>query len=120
MTTINQNFEIFQGDDKELHVQVTGEDGAFMDITGCTIIWKAFRDFQSPPENTLVKDLNNGLETLFPTQGIFVVRLYPEDTINRTGAFYHQATLKDTRGFTSTIMTGRITINRTRTITPTV
>lgn len=109
MAKTDQDFEMFQGDDKELHVLVTDEDGMPVDLTGATVTWKMYRSFK---DEATVKDITSGISIPSPLNGIFIVTLLPSDTENIFGGFFHEAQVKDIRGMVTTVMTGHIRIKQ--------
>jgi hypothetical protein len=109
MAKTDQNFEMYQGDSKELHVEVTDENGNIIDLTGATVTWKMYKDFSS---SAIVKNISNGISIPTPTNGVFIVTLEPVDTETFVGGYFHEAQVRDIRGMVTTVMTGNIKVKR--------
>lgn len=103
MAKKDQDFEIHQGDDKRLIVDVLDED----DITGATINWHLA---QQPNKEALIEKSTDDDITI--AEDIFYIFLKPEDTLelNPDILYYHEAELIDDSGNTYTILTGRVSI----------
>jgi hypothetical protein len=106
LTAKNQNFEMFQGDTKNIVVTVTGTD-----LTGASIKWAMKRSVSSTVVD-VSKSIGNGISitSASPTSSVFEIKLDPADTINLKGDYYHEAEVKDAQNNVSTVMTGRISI----------
>lgn len=103
MTQTNQNFEIYQGDTKNIVVTVSNNDGTLMDITAVSIKWRL------KIKNTISIDkttTNGGISITDSVNGKFTIHLVPSDTTSITGNFYHEAEITDVLGNVSTIFTG--------------
>jgi hypothetical protein len=103
MTATKQNFSMFAGESKEIIVPVTKENNAELDITGSKIKWGF---------SNILKTDTNGITLSNPTKGEFTITLNPIDTQSLEGIFYHGAVLTDALGNVTTVMTGKITINK--------
>lgn len=107
MTAVNQNFEMYAGDSKNIIVSVMDGGARPLDITGSSVKWilkptqpaSAILITKSTPEITL--DVYTA-----------TIKLLPEDTENLAGNYYHEAELTDQIGNVSTIMVGSVKINR--------
>lgn len=108
MAELNQNFELFQGDTKDLEITVEDGEGNPLDLTGSTIEWRLFRTIRDAVliEKTLA---GGGIEITNEPGGVFVVHLSSEDTRDLNGKFQHEASVTDVRGYTATILTGFVT-----------
>lgn len=103
MTELNQNFTMFQGDSKNIVVDISSDEA--LDLTGATIKWALKKKVYST-ENELLKTITDA------TNGQVIIQLEPVDTANLTGLYYHELELTDGAGNVSTIMTGNVTINK--------
>ncbi len=124
MTMLNQNFSMWAGNTRYLSVSVTEQDGETpKDLTDAHIVW-ILREYGSA-ENILVKETSAEATPLGglmindpPTAGIFTIFLYPEDTQDLSGVYYHQADVTNQHGEVSTVLTGSAVIDNVLDITP--
>ena len=108
MTIKGQNFEIFQGDTKQITISVTDEDGAILPLTGYDAIWVVYK--QTSKELIISKTLGSGILIPTPTDGQIVIDLIPADTetIN-PGSYLHECEIVSGTEV-STVTTGIIKV----------
>lgn len=112
MSLIEQNFEIYSGDSKNIIIIVTDDNENIIDLSGSTIKW-ALKKTVNSIENNIYKDTSNGgIEITDALNGEFTVKLNPSDTEGLIGRFYHEAEVTDAIGSVSTILFGIATIKR--------
>lgn len=104
-----QNFEMFQGDSKDLVVTVSDSAGLPVDLTGTTVKWRAAPAVDSTVA-TISKATGTGITITGAAAGQFTVMLGPTDTQTLDGEFYHEAQITDAAGAVSTVLSGRLTI----------
>jgi hypothetical protein len=112
MARINQNFEMWQGDTKEVFIRVYDPEDNYYDITGAQVKWKMKMQVFNGPEPTLVKETGNGITIPDPLRGLIRIQIDPEDTeAMPAGYYYHEAQLIEADGAVSVITVGRVTLN---------
>ena len=104
-----QNFEMFQGDSKDLVVTVSDAAGQPVDLTGASIKWRAAPAVDSAVA-TISKATGSGIVITDAVAGEFTVSLVPADTQTLDGEFYHEAQVTDAAGAVSTVLSGHLTI----------
>lgn len=107
MTAINQNFEMYAGDTKNIIIGVTDPSGMALDLTGATVSW-----ILKPPQPAAPISIRKISPQVEIDMDRITIKLLPEDTENLAGNFYHEAELTDQIGNVSTIMVGTVKINR--------
>jgi hypothetical protein len=112
MAMFDQDFEMFQGDTKQLVVSVVDGDGLAVDLSGATITWKLFKS-KSGNVADVTKTIGNGLTVTNATAGEFTVDLAEADTVNLIGTYFHEAKVQDIRGYKTVVMVGKVTIHMT-------
>lgn len=92
MTALAQNFEIWQGEDKDIEVTVYEADGVTVkDITGGSISWIVKKKVSSI-EATFTKTSASGITITSGVGGVFTITLSASDTATLSpGRFYHEA-----------------------------
>src|SRR5574340_899717 len=109
MTTVNQDFSLWQCDDKTLSVSLT-ESGAALNITGCTIRWVLRKEAASGTA-LLTKTTASGITITNGVAGLCSIALADTDTDDiDPGVYYHEMSVVDTLGNVSTVLTGRCTV----------
>jgi hypothetical protein len=79
MTATGQNFEIYQGDTKDVFIVVTDVNGAILDLTPYDAIrWVVYH--QVTKALILEKDLASGISVPVGTDGVLKISLVPADT----------------------------------------
>lgn len=104
MSIPGQNFEMFQGDTKDIEITVTDENGALLDLSSYdSINWVVYRP--TTKETVLSKNLSNGITV--PSLGIIQISLTPADTELITPMIYsHECEINSGASVTSTVCTG--------------
>lgn len=117
MTLRDQDFELWQGENKLVYFTITGDSSAVKDLTGSTAFaWKALRHVGSTSA-AITKSLSTGGITVTgATSGIFCVTLSSSDTESINGRFYHEARITDIEGKNEVVATGILIINRSGTL----
>ena len=108
MTMINQNFTLFSGDTKYLHVDLTDSNGEAVDLTGMAIKWGVKKNVRTA--TIFLKTTPTGIDIPDPLNGRFTVKIHPLDTATLSGVFYHEAQITDVEGNVSTVLTGTMTV----------
>jgi hypothetical protein len=107
MALVNQDFEIYAGDTKNLVVTVTKSDGTIAPLIGdVTVKWVAVRG----KDIVISKDTTNGIAITDDANGEFTVRLDSVDTKTLLGSLKHEAVITDGLGNVSTVMVGTIKV----------
>lgn len=107
MTAENQDFEVWQGDDKILRITVTDpEAGGVKDLTGVQDIEWALVDGDGA--KLIEKELSGDIEVAAdPTTGEFTVPLFSAETQSLDPGYYdHEADVRDAGGDNVTVTTG--------------
>jgi hypothetical protein len=114
MAEFNQNFNMFQGDTKDLEIKVTGNDGEPLNLAGSLIEWRLYRSVKEAAAIYKSNQAAGGIEVIDAPGGIFQVHLSSEDTEekNLLGKYQHEARITDVRGYIATILTGYVVINQ--------
>jgi hypothetical protein len=107
MTAVNQNFEMYAGDSKNIVVSVTDGASRALDITGASMKW-ILRPTQATASNIIEKSTPEIILDVYTA----TIKLLPEDTESLAGNYYHEAELTDQIGNVSTVMVGNVKINR--------
>ena len=109
MTIKGQNFEIFQGDTKQITISVTDEDGAILPLTGYDAIWVVYK--QTSKELIISKVLASGISIPTPSNGEIIIDLLPEDTETVIpGTYLHECEISTSPIDVSTVSTGTIKV----------
>jgi hypothetical protein len=108
MTATGQNFEMFQGDTKDIEIPVTDENGAALPLDPFTeIVWVVYK--QTTKEEVLRKELGAGITV--PSASLIKISLLPVDTELLTPTTYnHECEISDGGTVVSTITTGTLKI----------
>ena len=102
MATKNQNFEIWQGEDKELVFTVTDVD----DLTGASAEWRMAENIYHPAKITKAGTVDGGAATV-------TVLVAPSDTQSlRTGTWKHQLRIIDSSGKRNKAAEGTVVLHR--------
>lgn len=115
MTREKQNVmeDFYAGDDKQLRITVYDSDGGLFDLTNCEITYAMFTNDE---DVVLQKSSSNGadhIEILAPaSNGVCVIKLAPEDTLDLYGVYRHQVQVVDVDANEDAeiVTTGRIQI----------
>jgi hypothetical protein len=115
MATINQNFEMYEGNSKKIYVTCTDDMATTprpTDLTGATIKWGLKRSVHDVGVLILKETPDDIIIVGDPKDGVFFVKIYTGDTNGFQGAYYHEAEITDAEGNVATVMTGAITIHK--------
>ncbi len=107
---IEQEFEVFSGNDVTLSVTVTDEDNdGPLNLTGAVaLIWKLALSPSATPK--IIKDLTDGITIVDPNEGLVEILIDAADLEPLKGAFYHELRLTNSLNKKSTLMYGAVTI----------
>lgn len=107
-------FSMHSGDTKRLNFTLLDGTGQPLDITDAAVRWQCSRyrngKFSSTP--ALTKTVNNGIEVTDEFNGLLTVFLYPEDTEEISGEFYHELQVTDASGDIATPFVGTFVVNK--------
>jgi hypothetical protein len=113
MTTINQDFQLYAGDDRVLSCSVVDSTGAAQSLVGITsLIWT----LRTAPGATalLTKGIGTGITVTNAAGGLYTIALDTLNTATLSGRYYHKAVLTDSVADITTIMEGWVTIEPCR------
>jgi hypothetical protein len=109
MTVQAQNFELFQGDTKQITITVTDENDAILPLTGYNIVWVIYK--QTNKELILSKTLGDGITVPTPSNGQIIISITPEDTELITPSTYlHECEISTSPTDVSTVTVGIVKI----------
>ena len=110
MTATGQNFEMHQGDRKQLVVEITDENEAPINLGSYDeITWVAYHP--SRKSTVLTKTLSDGITVTDVINGVITIDLLPVDTLNILPNIYaHECELSDGGTNVSTVFTGSVKI----------
>jgi len=105
MTTIGQNFTVWQGDHKRLIFTVVDVDN----LSGADIRWVLAKNITG--ESIITKKSTQGDITI--EGNTFIVDLSPEDTsgLEPNTRYYHESEITDSEGYVSTVASGYMRLN---------
>jgi hypothetical protein len=113
MTTKGQNFEVYQGDNKEIIITIRNQDGSLTNLTGYSAVWCVHSQTIS---NIVLQKTTlplGGIEVPDPASGQLIITLSSVDTSTlATKNYGHQCEIEDNFGNHSTVTTGYIQILR--------
>lgn len=112
MTEENQDVTIYSGDTRLLSVTVYDENDDLVDISGGIIDW-IVRSYPGATLSYISKSTLQGttsIELDEPASGSFIIYLYPTDSANLAGRYYHEAQLTDVSGDVFTLFSGILNI----------
>jgi hypothetical protein len=104
-----QDFRMRSGDTKDLVISITDNADAAVDITGATIVWKAFNNAGTVVVEKAT-DSANGVEITDGSGGICKVHLLPADTASLAGVYNHEAEMTDVIGNVTTTTVGKMNV----------
>lgn len=105
----DQNFEMFEGDTKDIVVTVTDSAGAAVDLTGAVIAWQMARTARSATP-AVAKSVGSGIVITDAPGGICTISLDSSDTGGLSGDFYHELEVTDAQANITTVLSGTVTI----------
>lgn len=115
MTAIGQNFEVFQGDYKEIEILVKDENNnnlpldlaPYVAFNG--IVWVVYR--KTTKAIVLSKTLSAGISVPAPITGIIKITLNPADTeLLEPNVYNHECEISSSPTNVATVTTGNLTI----------
>lgn len=115
MAALNQNIEIWAGDNNELDITLFEEDGTTpINVEGAVINWAISSVFDysvklANKSSTYIEEI----ELSVPESGQIKVFLLPDDTKNLGGEPYVHEVEVNSGGKTVTVLRGNVTINKT-------
>jgi hypothetical protein len=111
MTETNQNFDIYQGDSKQVTFTVRDENGAALALAGYTATWVLYKDRDKAATAVLSKTIGDGLAVPTPSNGKVILTLAPAATETlATGKYSHELEVVSGAGDVSTVTTGDVTV----------
>ena len=112
MARTGQNFELYQGESKEVYVYVQSQWGGHYDLTGASVRWRMQYQALDPVPPFLEKSSGSGITIPNPAQGLIKIDLEPQDTEVLPGGFYHhQVEVTEQDGTISLVTEGRVKLN---------
>lgn len=110
MTATGQNFEMHQGDRKQVEIPVTNELGAALDLGPFTeVVWVVYHP--TTKNIVLTKSLGDGITVPIVSDGVIIIDLLPEDTVDIIPNTYnHECEISDGADVVATVTTGTIKI----------
>lgn len=108
MTQTNQDFSIYQGDDKGIRFELQDSAGEILGITGASAKWKSAVSPRGPAlvSKTATLEIDDG-------KSWAVVVLSPADTVDLAPfGYYHELQITDGAGQTFTAAVGSMEVRR--------
>ena len=116
MTVTGQNFDMFQGEDKEIIITARDENGDILPLTGYEIVWVAYNLTSSQIVIIKSSTVPGEIDVPTPASGEIHINLVSSDTENLQPKTYgHQCEVVDAFGANSLITTGHIAVNKSHT-----
>jgi hypothetical protein len=114
MASENQNFSMWQGENKTIEIAVVDENGNVVEIQeGTKAIWKLL-DSVASTEAHVTKTELNGIS--WKVGGLIDIELTPSDTATLLGVYYHELRIIDPNLSEHVITTGKVTIKQSATM----
>ncbi len=111
MTKQNQDFTMWQGEDKILEVTVKDESDVVVNLTGATIKWVLAPTVDGTV--SITKETGgSGIVITDATNGVFQVTINAADTASLEGTFYHEAEVTSSASKVSKVLIGKVIIRR--------
>lgn len=111
MATTGQNFELHQGDYKQIIITVLDENGEPLDLTGYSAIW--CMHVQTLNDIVITKTTSDGITISNPTSGELEIELEAVDTESLSARVYgHQCEIEDILGRHATVTTGYVKLHK--------
>lgn len=110
MPILGQNITIVAGNSLSVHVTVSDEDGAAIDLTGATVKWQVATSPDGTRSDPVIsKQTGSGISIL--ASGV-TIAIDPIDTITlRPGTYYHEVQVSLGDGTVGTVTQGTFLIN---------
>lgn len=116
MTVSGQNFEMYQGEDKEVIISATDENGDVLPLTGYEIVWVAYNLTSGQIVLTKSSNIPGEIDVPVPANGQIYINIVSEDTALLTQKAYgHQCEIVDAFGANSLITAGHLTVYKSHT-----
>jgi hypothetical protein len=114
MTQINQDIELYAGDDKEIISTVYDDDGNVVSLSGLTAAQWILKKRAKDVNEILSKTLGSGIVVTSASAGILTTTLNSVDTQTMDpGTYYHELRIKNASSKTGTVLVGTFIINPT-------
>ena len=108
MTKNAQDFEVYQGDTKQVTITITDEAGAALTLTGSSQKWEAFDGATAAIQKA---DVDISLVSVDGTDDAIRFTIDPADTATLTaGTYAHEAEVTDSTSNVSTVTRGTMTV----------
>lgn len=110
MTEVGQNFEMYQGDTKNIEIEVRDENGAILPLDPYDgITWIVYNT--TTKATVLTRTLGDGITVPTPSNGVILISLVPADTENIIPNTYaHECEIVSGTSIVATVATGTIKI----------
>lgn len=106
---VEQDFEMFSGDDFDIVVTVRDTAGVAKNLTGTTaVVWNLAK--RAGGTALLSKTLGSGVVLTTPLSGVLTITLAPADTAGLAGPYYHEVQLVDAAAKKMTVLRGTATL----------
>ena len=108
---INQDFDMYAGDDQNIGITIKDALGGNMNLTDVNAIQWIMKKYALSSGSLIEKNVGSGVTILTAASGEVRVELYSADTQSVTpGPYYHEMRVKDSSNNISTVLTGTMTI----------
>jgi hypothetical protein len=111
MTAKNQNFEMFQGENKVICFEITDANNNSKDLSGCSATWVVYGG--SSATNKIEKKSIDGEITF--TDNVAKVVLVPNDTKDLGGKLYTELRILDGEGNSEVVAIGTCVVIKSQT-----
>jgi hypothetical protein len=111
MTVKNQNFEMYQGENKVLVFDITDSSGSSKDLTGCSATFVVYGGTSAT--NKIEKSSTDGEITFYGND--VKVFLVPSDTSGISGKFYWELRLVDGANNSEIVAVGTYVVIKSQT-----
>jgi hypothetical protein len=115
MSSSNQNFNLFKGEDKNIIFTIRDSNGDLFDLTGSSAEWLLSRNNVSSP--VISKTTLSGITFPYAESGLMMVDINSSDVQNLWGMYYHEASITDTSGNRKVVANGTVKIDHSTTFT---
>jgi|10_taG_2_1085330.scaffolds.fasta_scaffold52496_2 hypothetical protein len=113
MTSINQDFTLYSGDDKTIVVTITNSSGQIVNLTGLTAAQFVAKKYSKSSSVDVTKTLGAGITNAAPTTGKLTITLDAADTSGLTpGEYYVEVRIKDSASRLGTVSVGTMTLKQ--------
>lgn len=116
MTISGQNFEVYQGEDKQLIIFVVDETGTALPLAGYDVIWTMYNSTNGNIIIVKSTDVSGQIELDTPSTGYLTINLGSDDTENVVPKTYgHQCEGIDAFTQHSMFTTGQVNVLKSHT-----